>query len=197
MKYTENDLISLFNYMKENNDKTIEDWKIHNNSKLTNDEKKSFALIEMATELILHNGCEYKFYFIKWNGALGGGETPIINRFIQKRFNGEAEYIFSNNRSYIAAVTTSKDFYHDEYWNVYEDDGKKIEGLYTIGNNKIKCFLDGIDPDDKNSQLYYKLRNQLEGSSDMYYMETDSGWVDIFVDDVYELEYKPVLDFFN
>lgn len=65
-------------------------------------------------------------------------------------------------------------------------------------NDKIKCFLKQIDPDDyKNNQLYYKLSDQLEETMDMYYMETGSGWVDIFVDNVHKLEYKPVLDFFN
>lgn len=141
MKYTEKDLKSLFDFIKENPDKTIKDWKKHNNSTLTNDEKKSFALVEMATESILHEDCEYKFYFIKWNGAFGGGETPIIKRFIQKRFNDESRHIYSNNRTLIDAVTTVKDFYHDARWNNAEIDGEKIEGLYTIGNDKIKCFF--------------------------------------------------------
>ncbi len=186
-KYTQEDIESLFNYMKTNPSSTLEEWSLFNNSIYTEEEKKDLKYVDVSKILIPFNNKSYIFYLIKWTGVGGGHHSIPFKIFFRKHFNDE--YYVLNNMNYgeYSLLTTDADFFEDiETWN--NSDIKNIKILkHKIGKVDItitsSLFLDIEDSNTHKLQLW---EHDMERNN---YSFWDINNIKIYIGDIFKLDY--------
>jgi hypothetical protein len=193
-QYTIDDLKSLFDYLKNNPDSTFDNWVEFNSKILTEEEEGIFRFIEMCNFKIPLGEKEYDFFLINWNGV-GGGHFRDGFKIFERKYFGDNKYELHNNHyGEHNLLTTDKDFFVDiENWE--DGEYKKSKQLKCkINDADIIISCDLFMDDDNEIDKYNIWENQMQRNNFHFWTIND---IDIYINNIKYLDYKPVLQLFN
>ena len=128
-KFTYQDLELAFQFAKDNPTLTIKDWIKENNKVLTDEERKLFQWIEMATiNVPSKSGKDNHLYLINWNGVGGGHFSEPFDIFIRKHFGSHYQF-WKESFSECTLITPDEDFFE-----------AKIDQLIYYGTAEVIAF---------------------------------------------------------
>ncbi len=190
-KYTQEDIESLFNYMKTNPTSTLEEWSLFNNSIYTEEEIKMLKYVDVSKIDIPSNNKSYTFYLIKWTGVGGGHHSIPFQIFLRKHFNDECYTLNNMNYGEYSLVTTDAEFFEDiELWNDFDIKDVKILN-HKIGKINITITssinLDG----DSNFSKLDSWEHDMERNN---YSFWDINYIKFYISNISELKYINALE---
>lgn len=141
-RYNFNDLESLYNFVKENPNKNLEDWLVFNSETLSEVEIEKYKNIYY-----------YEFELNKVTYHLFYSNSNILEEYLTK-FTGNKPYIFfqpvfTNKIALCSAVICFEDIEYDDFIT-YKD----IEGLLYRGNDKLFLIVDDFEPNYTKGNEY-------------------------------------------
>ncbi len=188
--YTEEDVKSVFTFLKDKPNSTFDEWLALNKSSFTEKEKELLKFVKISKIIIPYKNKEGILYFIKWDGVGGGWFKPPFKIFLNKFFKKDYFEFYNFEYKEHLLVTDDEEFINDEdNW----EDGE-FKGLKQL-NHKIND-VDVVITDDYS--LEEEDANRYDSWSEEMQRKNCSFWNDemmnVYISNIDKLEFKSALE---
>lgn len=181
------DVVSAFNYAKQNPDKSIEDWLNIRGNKISSEELKRFKDIKYNTFTINFDGKDSILYFI------ADYSQVLLNNFIGKFVGNKPHYLFEcgDNYGFGCCILTFDDILNIKKWNFDEKDNDFKFLKYNEQN--IEFYYNGVK-DEYNHYLFQNKIDYLKSKSLYFYRNRIKV---IYTGTIKDLNLKSIADLFE
>jgi hypothetical protein len=192
LEYTLEDLKSLHDFTQKNPKLNIEDWFSQKYRKnLTEDERKSFEWIEMATIPIPDTNDN--LYLLNWTGVGGGWFSEPFQVFCKKHFY-KWHHIYTGPSRWCEMwlITPDDGVFDFESYPESQNVKDLKEKIFKIGDVTIQIY-NNWDVTEENCRDYANYSDNLERYNHHFW--TDNRW-NVTIDKPDQLKYIKALDLF-